>query len=419
MYDVIVLGGGPAGSTTAARLAELGRRVLVVERERFPRFHVGESLLPCSTPLLAQIGVLPEIERAGFVRKYAAEFVSGDGALSLRYPFADGLVPGAEQTFQVERERFDEILLEHAARCGAKVEQGTEVRSFDTNARGVEVHVRGAGGKPRAMFAQMLVDATGQRSLVAQRLGLREMDADLKNFSLYSHYEGAARSSGRGEGDLTIVRVAPGWWWVIPLSRDRTSVGWVAPKAALGGRAPGETEFLKRLEQTPYLRRRFDGARRVAPIRGASDFSYRSRQFAGHRWLLVGDAAAFIDPVFSSGVYLAVASGLHAATAIHAALARQTFDRRAFRAYDRWLGRLIDVYAGFSKSFYTPEFGDILMNPTDRLKLRRAAISLFAGHGVGHFSVTWRLWIFSAIIRLNRSLPLVPRTSAQSNSAAL
>jgi flavin-dependent dehydrogenase len=418
VYDVIVLGGGPAGSTAAARLAELGRSVLVVERERFPRFHIGESLLPCSTPLLAKLGALPEIERAGFVRKYAAEFVTGDGAIARRYPFADGLVPGAEQTFQVDRDRFDELLLEYAARSGAGVEQGSEASAVEVDARGVSVQVLGPDGNERSVRARVLVDATGQRSLVARRFGLRELDPDLKNFSLYSHYEGAARASGEAEGDVTIVRVPHGWWWVIPLSSDRTSVGWVAPKRALGGRAPGEALFLERLEQTPYLNRRFAGARRVAPVRGASDFCYRSRRFAGERWLLAGDAAAFIDPVFSSGVYLAMVSGYRAAAAIDAALARRTLGSRPFRAYERWFGRLIDVYSTLAKNFYTPEFGDVLMNPTDRLKLRRAAISLLAGHGVGHFNVTWRLWIFYAVVRLNRRLRLVPRLSARPTDGA-
>lgn len=418
MHDVIVLGGGPAGSTAAARLAELGRRVLVVERERFPRFHVGESLLPCSTALLAELGVLPAVEQAGFVRKYAAEFVTGDGSLSRRYAFADGLVPGAEQTFQVERDRFDEILLDHALRSGARIEQGSEARAFETDAEGVDVRVLGSDGKERDVRARILVDATGQHSLVARRFGLREMDPELKNFSLYSHYEGAARACGEAEGDITIVRVPEGWWWVIPLSSDRTSVGWVAPKSALGERVLGEAQFLERLEQTPYLRRRFAGARRVAPVRGASDFSYRSRRFAGQRWLLAGDAAAFIDPVFSSGVYLAMASGYRAAAAIDAALGRRALGHQPFRAYERWFGRLIDVYTDLVKGFYAPGFGDVLMSPTDRLKLRRAAISLLAGQGIGHFGVTWRLWIIYAVARLNRRLPLVPRVSERLGDSA-
>ncbi|HEY3235705.1 MAG TPA: tryptophan 7-halogenase, partial [Polyangiaceae bacterium] len=240
-------------------------------------------------------------------------------------------------------------------------------------------------------------------------LGMKEMDPYLKNFAVFSHYQGAERHSGEREGDIAVVLVPEGWWWVIPLAKDRTSVGLVAPKRALGGRKPDEAYFLEKIENTPYLKKRFGGATRVAPVRTVSDYSFVCRRLCGDRWLLVGDAAAFIDPVFSTGVYLGMQGAFHAAEAISSALARRSFGRRSFAAYERWLSRAVGVYRDFVKGFYSPEFAEALMHPSDRLQLRQAVTSLLAGRGVGCFEVTWRVWVFKTLARANRRLNLMPR----------
>lgn len=418
-YDVIVVGGGPTGSTVAARLRQLGRRVALFEKERFPRFHIGESLLPCSMPLFEELGVMPAIERANFLPKYAAEFVTADGSLTRRYAFADGLVPGPSSAYEVDRSEFDKVLLDHAASLGVAVEEEAHVIKFDCDlARGVSVRVRRHDGSEREVTAEFLVDATGQNSFLAGRLGLREMDPELKNFAVFSHFEGARRHEGPREGDISIVLVPDGWWWVIPLRGDRTSVGLVAPARKLKGRKPDQAYLEERIAETPYLRERLRDARRVAPVRNVSDYSYVSRRTAGDRWLMVGDAGAFIDPVFSTGVYLGMCGAFEAARHIDRALTRGRFAAKEFSEYEAYVRRIVQRYRTFVKGFYTPEFVEVLMAPSDWLDLRAAITSLLAGHGVDRFEVNWRVLVFRTLARLNARLPLTPRIAGRREAHA-
>ncbi len=406
-HEVVVIGGGPSGSTLATLLARRGRRVLVLEKELFPRFHIGESMLPCSMPLFAELGVLPELERR-FLPKHAAEFVTADGSLNRRYPFAKGLVKGPSSAFEVDRAELDQVLLDNAARAGAEVRQGAQVTAVDVKGALPRVSVRDAEGT-RELEAELLVDASGQQSLLAGRLGLREMDVSLRNYSVFSHYEGAARYDGDREGDITIVLIPDGWWWVIPLRADRTSVGLVAPSRSLAGRKPDEAFFQEQIASTPYLVERLANARRVAPVRAMSDWSYSSRQLVGDRWLLLGDAAAFIDPVFSTGVYLGMSGAFRAAEIIARAFERQRFARSEFLEYERWVQRGVSVYRDFVHGFYRPEFVEVLLQPSDWMGLRAAVTSLLAGHGLERFDVGWRSLLFRAIARVNRHVELVPR----------
>jgi flavin-dependent dehydrogenase len=408
VHDVLVIGGGPAGSTVAARLAQAGRDVLLLERERFPRFHIGESLLPCSMPLFDELGVSPALREAGFLPKLAAEFVTGDGSLVRRYPFGDGLVKGPDRAYEVDRAAFDRVLLDNARARGAAVREGVTVKRFSADASGAALTIADEAGGEQRLQARMLVDASGQGSLVASRLGLRETDQELKNFAVFSHYDGAARAGGEREGDISIVVVRDGWWWVIPLAADRTSLGFVGPKRALGGRRPDQEYFEEQVAATPYLARRFERAERVAPVRTISDYSYVCRRFAGDGWLLVGDAAAFIDPVFSTGVYLGMVGAFRAAEAIDRALSARSVRRKRFAGYERRLRRTVEAYLRFVKGFYTPGFVEVLMHPSDRLELRQAVTSLLAGYVVDHFEVSWRIRIFEAIAEANRRFGLVP-----------
>jgi geranylgeranyl reductase family protein len=406
--DVIVIGGGPAGSTVATRLAQLGRSVLLLEKERFPRFHIGESLLPCSMPLFEALGVSEALAEHGFLPKYAAEFVTADGSLTRRYAFADGLIAGAGSAYEVDRSEFDKVLLDNARRAGVDVREGVQVTKFEVDEHHAGVTARGDSDTER-FSAEMLIDATGQHSLVAGRLGLRRMDSELKNFAVFSHFEGAARHSGAREGDISVVLVPGGWWWVIPLRGDRTSVGLVAPSRVLGARKPDESYFGEQIAKTPYLAERLKDARRIAPVRTISDYSYVSSRLAGDRWLLVGDAAAFIDPVFSTGVYLGMVGAFRAAEAVDRALRDRRFTRSRFLGYERAVRKNVGAYRNFVKGFYTPEFVEVLMSPSDWLRLRAAVTSLLAGFGVDQFAVNWRILVFRAIARANRSMGLAPR----------
>lgn len=417
LYDVLVIGGGPAGASVATRLAQLGRRVKLVEKERFPRFHIGESLLPFSIPLFEKLGI-GRVLAERFLVKHAAEFVTGDGLVARRYPFAEGVLGGPGFAYEVDRSEFDQILLENAASKGVDVEQGSEIVNFRIDPEdGVEVSVRGAEGNVRTERAKVLVDASGQRALVASRLSLRCMDDQLKNFAVFSHYRGAQRASGDREGDITIVVVPEGWWWVIPLRDDRTSLGFVAPARTLAGKKPDERFFAAKIAEAPYLTQRFANAESVAPVRAISDYSFVSQRVTGNRWLLVGDAAAFLDPVFSTGVYLGTLSAFRAAEALDGALAKSRFEGGQLLQYERWLRGLVEQYRSFVHGFYRPEFVEAMMNPTDRLQLRQAVTSLLAGGAAKSFSVTWRIWLFRAITRMNRDWPLVPRLPGRREAA--
>jgi flavin-dependent dehydrogenase len=416
-FDALVIGGGPSGSTLATRLAQRGRRVLLLEKERFPRFHVGESLLPCSLRLFEQLGVLPALEVHGFLPKYAAEFVTADGSLERRYAFADGLIPGAPSSFEVDRSEFDQLLLLHSRRAGADVREGTAVTHFEIGEDRAWVQARSDSGESLRFTAEVLLDATGQASLVAGRLGLRRMDPDLRNFAVFSHFEGAARHAGPREGDITIVLAPGGWWWVIPLAGGRTSVGLVGPAKLLRGRRPDESYLHEQIAATPYLAERFRHARRVAPVRTMSDYSYASRRLAGRRHLLVGDAGAFIDPIFSTGIHLGMLAAFRAAQAVDRALARRRFGRLAFAGYELWFRRNVATYRRFVKGFYRPEFVELLMSPSDVLALRAAVTSLLAGFGGEHRRVSARVAVFLALARLNRRLELAPRLAGRREAA--
>jgi geranylgeranyl reductase family protein len=408
-YDVIVIGGGPSGSSVATRLAQRGHRVLLLEKEHFPRFHIGESLLPCSMPLIERLGAMPRLLAADFLPKYAAEFVTADGSLRRRYAFANGLVQGAGSAFEVDRSEFDKLLLENAAERGVDVRQGVQVIRFDIDAAtGVEVVARAENGVELSFHAQMLVDASGQSSLLAGRMGLREMDQELKNFAVFSHFEGATRYDGQEEGDISVVLVPGGWWWVIPLRNNRTSVGLVMPSRNLRGRKPDDAYFPEQIAATPFLRKRLANATQLAPTRSVSDYSYVSRKLAGDRFVLVGDAAAFIDPVFSTGVYLGMVGAFRAAEAVSAALRAKRFDRAQFLDYERGVAKNVATYRRFVKGFYTPEFVEVLMAPSDWLSLRAAITSLLAGFGVDHFEVNWRVQVFRALALANKQLKFVP-----------
>ena len=417
-FDVIVIGGGPSGAAAATRLAQRGHRVLLLEKEQFPRFHIGESMLPCVMPLIEQLGAMPRVKAADFLPKYAAEFVTADGSLKRRYAFRDGLVAGASSAFEVDRSEFDKILLDTAIEQGVDVRQGTQVIRFDLDSKsGVSIVARTSDGTETTFQSAMLIDASGQASMLAGRLGLREMDQELKNFAVFSHYEGAARAGGEEEGDISVVLVPGGWWWVIPLRNNRTSVGLVGPSRNLRGQKPDQAYFDAQIANTPFVRERLSAATRVAPVRSVSDYSYVSRKLVGDRFVLVGDAAAFIDPVFSTGVYLGIVGAFRAAEAIDGALRSGRFERSQFLGYERETQKNVATYRRFVKGFYTPEFVDVLMSPSDWLSLRAAITSLLAGFGVDRFDVNWRVQVFRAIARANKRLGFVPRVLEHRPSA--
>jgi geranylgeranyl reductase family protein len=326
--EVIVVGGGPAGATAATLLAQHGRSVLLLERERFPRYHIGESLIPETFWVLERLGVLPDLRGGRFVEKHSVQFISEHGRVSEPFYFADYKPHESSRTWQVTRDAFDLLLLDNARRHGVDVREGVRVLDvlFEGD-RAVGVRIADETGGARTIRAEVVVDAAGQSSLIPDRLGLREWDATLKKSAIWTYWRGARRETGRDAGATLVMQTEgkAGWFWYIPLADDIVSVGVVADHTHLfaeGGSKDLETIYRDQVARCPGVQPRLVGAERVAPYRAAKEYSYRSKQVAGDGWVLVGDALGFLDPLYSSGILLALKSGAVAADAIAAGLDR-------------------------------------------------------------------------------------------------
>ena len=326
--EVVVIGGGPAGATTATLRAQHGRRVRLYERERFPRYHVGESLIPETFWVLERLGVLPQLRGGPFVEKHSVQFVSEQGRVSEPFYFSDYKEHESARTWQVTRQEFDHLLLDNARRHGVDVHEGVRVLEvlFDGN-RAEGVRLIDESGVERVVHCEVVVDAAGQSGLILDRLGLRQWDSVLKKAAIWTYWKGAVRESGRDAGATLVLQTAGkiGWFWYIPLQDDIVSVGVVAPFDHLfKNRDSKELEAIYTAEvaRCPGVQPRIANAERIAPYRAAKEYSYRSKQVAGDGWVLVGDAFGFLDPLYSSGILLALKSGALAADAIAAALER-------------------------------------------------------------------------------------------------
>jgi FADH2-dependent halogenase len=408
-YDVAIIGGGPAGSTAATLLARAGRRVIVFEREKFPRFHIGESLLPFSMKAFTRLGVHEKFLRAGFIEKFGGDMCSSCSAEGVKFYFEDGYNSQTDRSYQVRRAEFDQILLEHAAENGAEVHQQTAVDklAFDPDGATLTVAPTGARWEVRARY---VIDASGRNSVIGNIFKLKKQYKHLQKVSVFAHYDHVDRPSGR-DGTLTrMVRGLDRWFWMIPLTATQMSIGIVIDAAAL--RASGKTpeEFFEQaLAEQPLISQPMRYAQRVSPVHVAADFSYRNTRLVGDRWILAGDAAGFIDPVFSSGVFLAVLSGEAAADALVEVLDAPQKQRRLFRRYERMLNRAMDVYLRFVNAWYTQEFIEVFLSPQDFFQLPQAVNAVLGGNIGNSFAIRWRMEVFYLLVRLQRWLPIVPQ----------
>jgi flavin-dependent dehydrogenase len=330
--DVVVIGGGPSGATVSTLIAQQGYKVELFERERFPRFHIGESLIPETFWVLKRLNMLEKMKQSHFVRKYSVQFVTEKGKLSEPFYFRDNKPHECSDTWQVYREEFDLMMLRNAAEHGVNVHEGVRVLEVlfegeGTQQRAVGVRLMDEQGQEREVRAKVVVDASGQSSMIMDRLKLREWDAELKKAALWTYWQGAYRDTGRDEGATMVMQTQgkKGWFWYIPLHNDIVSVGVVADHDYLFKQRANkdhEATYFEEVAKCPGLGPRLENAKRVAPFRVQKEYSYRSRQVAGNGWVLVGDAFGFLDPLYSSGVLLALKSGSLAADAICEGLAQ-------------------------------------------------------------------------------------------------
>ncbi len=408
--DVLVLGGGPGGSVCAARLASHGRRVIMLERDRHPRFHLGESLLPGSLDVLDAMGVLDAV-RSRFIVKRGARFVDGsDSTRAVRYAFAEAFSPRWDSAFQVPRDEFDELLFRHAGQCGAELREGWRgERIVYEGGRASGVEAVGPDGARERIEARFVVDATGREAMTARATGGLERIAGLDHTALFTQVRGGFRDEGDRAGDIQIVLFghdigiggggsssagAPvrGWFWLIPFADGRTSVGAVVPSTwvrAQGGEGGAARLFEASLDLAPVVREMLAGSERLFAPRATGDFSFRVTTLRGPGWLAVGDAAGFIDPLFSTGAHLAMTGALSAADAIDRVLGPASGEAEdVFAAWEREHRAGAELFLGAVQAFYSGELVSYLFADPQHPFLRRAITSLLAGD-VFHHDAIW------------------------------
>ena len=359
--DVIVIGGGPAGSTAATLAARAGLRVTLIEKKAFPRYQIGESLMPACYWTFERLGVLDKLRRSNFVAKQSVQFYSREGVPSAPYYFPEFDPHESSWTWQVERSAFDQMLLDHACREGVEVLQPASVRDvhFDEG-RAVGVLVDEPGVGARDLRADVTIDASGQRALLARKLRLRNLDPNLMNCSFFTQYHGAVRDPGDDEGVTLLIATprAETWFWYLALPGDRVSVGVVGPLDSLvrGRSKIPQTVFDEEVDGCSVVRGRLAGAQQVMPVRVLRDFSYCSSQIAGDGWVLAGDAFGFLDPVYSSGVFLALRSGELAADAAIAACATSDFSAATLGSHGPDYVAGMEALRRMVYAFYAEEF---------------------------------------------------------------
>ena len=378
--EVLVVGGGPAGSTLAALLAQKGRHVVVLEKDRFPRFHIGESLLPLNLPLFERLGVADEIERIG-VYKPGAEVVSDEHAQVTTFRFDRNPYLSVDHSYHVRRADFDKLLLDNSRRLGATVVEGTRVTEVEFGAEGSpKVTAIGPNGTPSRWFPRFLVDASGRDTLLLRRLGLKRVDKRNNTAAVFGHFRNVPRRSGSAAGMITMHLFQYGWFWMIPLPDDVMSVGLVGTRSFFRTRTEDLNSFFAHaVAASPSVAERMMNAEPISPLVATANYSYDARRCGGESYLLIGDAAAFIDPLFSSGVMMAMSSAAFGAEVADAWLDDRKSGGRLMRNYERHVRRGVNCLSWLIYRINSPVLRDIFMASFDLFDTRNGLLAILAG----------------------------------------
>ncbi|MBI2214633.1 MAG: tryptophan 7-halogenase [Acidobacteria bacterium] len=382
-FDFAVAGGGPAGTSAAISLALRGHSVVLFERETFPRFHIGESLLSTANDHFAALGVAEKIAAASFPEKWGARLFTHDGMSGRGVDFTASGEVNRPQTYQVCREEFDEILLNRAREVGVDVREGHRVAELEFTADAATLDFVASDGASGRVRVRALVDATGRQGLIAKRYDLRTDEPRLANIAIFAHYKGVPRLEGDRPDDIRLIaRADSGWFWLIPISKELMSVGVVLPKALYRQLKQGTPEEMlaRAYADTPIVAELMRSAERAWPVRVESDFSYSAKAYAGDRWILAGDAGSFLDPVFSTGVSIAMESGIEAAIELDRARVKNDFSSAAFAGFSKRQRQRFETYRRFVISFYSPEFRDLFFDPEPPKTIFRAVVTVLAGN---------------------------------------
>ncbi len=408
--DVLVIGGGPAGATIATLLARQGRQVVVMEKAHHPRFHIGESLLPANVPLLEQLGVREQVQAIGMA-KWGVEFCSPQHSQPSFVEFGDAWDKRQPMAWQVRRDAFDEILFRNAAASGARTLEGCQVRQVQFDAEGATVQAVLDDGSTQRWRARFVIDASGRDTLLATQNQWKQKNRQHNSAAIYGHFRGAERLPGKREGNISIFWFQHGWFWFIPLADGSTSVGAVCWPYYLKQRdKPLAQFFADTLAMSPELSRRLQAASLIDDqVWATGNYSYSADRCSGARFLMLGDAYAFIDPVFSSGVFLAMQSAFDGAEVVGKALDQPVAYAAACRLFDQRMRHGPRQFSWFIQRMTNPMMRELFMHPANPLRMQEAVMSLLAGDIYGKTPIWTSLALFKAVYYLG-SLAALPRT---------